>query len=72
MGALLKDFVTGSALVVAGIVVGAILLVILSILGFFLHILVVLASGLFFLAFLLFSIWMVGYVYRKMKEKSAR
>lgn len=72
MGTLLKDFMAGSALVVAGIIAGLILLVVLSILGFFLHILAILASGLFFLAFLFFAIWMVGYIYRKMREKSTR
>ena len=72
MGTVLKDFMAGSALIVAGVVVGIILLVVLSIVGFFLHILAVLASGLILLAIPLFSIWMVGYLYRKVREKSTR
>ena len=72
MGSVLKDFIAGGALIVAGVIVGIILLVLLSILGFFLHIFAILVSGFFFLGLLLFAVWMVGYLYRKMREKSTR
>jgi hypothetical protein len=72
MGTALKDFIAGGVIVVAGIIVGVIMLVVLFILGLFLHILAVLLSGLLFIGVLLFFVWTVGFVYRKVREKSTR
>jgi hypothetical protein len=69
MGRALRDFMTGSVLVVGGIIAGVTLLILLSLAGFIMHILALLASMLFSVAIILFCIWMVGYVYRKAREK---
>jgi hypothetical protein len=68
MGQVLKDFLAGSALIVAGTVVGFLALVVIFILWLFLHVIGIVASALFFVLFFVFSIWLVGFIYRKLKE----
>ena len=68
MGHVLKDFVTGTFLVAAGLVAGIALLILFFILGLFFHVLAILASALFFVVLLGLAVWFVGFAYRKAKE----
>ncbi len=68
MGHVLKDFITGSALVISGVFLSIIALLALFILGLIFHVIGILASALFFLLLVFFSIWVVGFTYRKIKE----
>jgi hypothetical protein len=72
MGQVLRDFMTGSVLVVGGIIAGVILLILLSLAGVIMHILALLASLLFSVAIIPLAVWMVGYVYRKTRGKRIR
>ncbi|MGD0229935.1 MAG: hypothetical protein ABSC19_06180 [Syntrophorhabdales bacterium] len=67
MAHVLKDVVTGSVLVAAGLLAGCVFLIAFTIIGIFLHILAILASVLFSLALFMFALWLVGFMYRKMK-----
>jgi Flp pilus assembly protein TadB len=68
MGHVLKDFVTGTFLVTAGLVAGIAVLIIFFILGLFFHVLAIFASALFFVMLLGLAVWFVGFAYRKAKE----
>lgn len=72
MGRVIKDLMTGSVLVIGGIIAAFVLLIVMSVIGFFMHILAMLASALFFVALVLFLVWMAGYFYRKAREKRLR
>lgn len=68
MGHVLRDFFTGTFLVIAGVFLSIIALIILVVLGLFFHVIGILASGLFLVLLLFLSVWLVGYVYRKARE----
>ncbi len=68
MAHVLKDVVTGTFLVAAGLVAGVAVLILFFILGLFFHILAILASVLFFVVLLGLAVWFVGFAYRKAKE----
>jgi len=69
MSHILKDFLTGSAILIAGIVISFAAFIILLFLWIFLHILGAFV-WIFLIVFLfLAGIWLIGYAYRKIKEK---
>lgn len=68
MTRVLKDFVKGGVLVVAGIVFGCIALIVLFLLGLLFQVIGIFAVVLFFVFLFFFSIWLVGFLYRKIKE----
>ncbi len=69
MGQTFNDIVTGSVLVVAGLVAGVVLFAALTVLGILLHIIGILVSGLFFVLLILFCVWFVGFIFRKARER---
>jgi hypothetical protein len=72
VGQTLKDIVTGSVFVAAGLVAGSVLFVALAVLGILLHLIRILVSGLFFVLLTLFCVWFVGFIFRKARERGAK
>jgi|GEM_PF-477291 len=66
---IVKDILTGSAILISGIIISFAVFIILLFLWIFLHILGAFV-WIFFIVFLfLAGIWTIGYTYRKIKEK---
>lgn len=72
MAHVIKDFFTGTMLVIGGVFLSLVAVVVLFILGLFFHVVGILATGVFFLFLLFFSIWVVGFFYRKIKEMKGK
>lgn len=68
MAHVLKDFFAGTALVISGVFLSLIALLVLVILGLFFHIIGIFATAVFCVFLLFFSVWVVGFAYRKIKE----
>ncbi len=68
MAHVLKDLMTGGAVIIAGVFLSLIAIIVLSILGLLFHIIGFVAMGLFFLFLFFFAVWLVGFLYRKIKE----
>ena len=68
MSHIIKDFLTGSAILVAGIILSFAAFIILLLLWIFLNILGAFV-WVFFVIFLVFvSVWLIGYIYRNIKQ----
>ena len=68
MAHLLKDFLMGSTIVVLGMLFSLVASIVLLILWVFFHLLGILACVFFFIFLFFFAIWLIGFLYRKIRE----
>jgi hypothetical protein len=69
MSQIIKDFLAGSAILIAGIIISFAAFIVLFILWVFLHILGVFVWVFLIVFLFLAAIWLIGYIYRKMRGK---
>jgi len=67
MSHIIKDFLTGSAILVAGILLSFAAFIILLILWIFLNILGAFVWVFFIVFLFLAAVWLIGYIYRSIK-----
>jgi small-conductance mechanosensitive channel len=67
MSHIIKDFLTGSAILVAGILLSFAAFIILLILWIFLNILGAFVWVFFIVFLFLAAVWLIGYIYRNIK-----
>lgn len=72
MAHLVKDFFTGSLIVVALAVAALLGSVLFFILNFFFHMFAAVALVFLFISLLFFTIWLIGYVYRQVREPAKK
>ncbi len=68
MAHVLRDFLTGSTIIVVGMLLSLAASLVLLFLWIFLHLVGALAWVFFFVFLVFFSVWLIGYVYRKFRE----
>ena len=69
MAHIVRDFFTGSLIIIIGTLATFVFFIAFLILGIFFKIFIVLASMSFFVFLVFFSIWLAGFLYRKLKER---
>ena len=65
---MLRDFFMGSTVVVLGMLVSLIASVLFFVLWIFFHLVGVLACIFFFIFLFFFALWLIGFLYRKVRE----
>jgi hypothetical protein len=68
MAHILKDVLMGSTIVVVGMLVSLVASILLFILWIFFHLVGVLACIFFFIFLFFFALWLIGFLYRKVRE----
>lgn len=68
MSHIIKDFFRGSLILAAGIVLSFVIFIVLLILWIFLNILGALVWVFFVVFLFLTAVWLIGYIYRKIRE----
>ncbi|MCX5816589.1 MAG: hypothetical protein NTX75_10185 [Proteobacteria bacterium] len=68
MSHIIKDFFRGSLILAAGIVLSFVIFIVLLILWIFLNILGALVWVFFVVFLFLTTVWLIGYIYRKIRE----
>ncbi len=72
MAHILKDLLMGSTIVVVGMVASLALALALLILWVFFHLLGLLVCVFFFIFLFFFVLWLIGFLYRKVREVGKR
>jgi len=67
MSHLIKDFLTGSAILISGIIISFAAFIVLFILWIFLHILGAFVWVFLIVFLFLAAIWLIGYIYRMIR-----
>jgi hypothetical protein len=72
MGHILRDFFAGTAIVVLGMVLSLAAFVILFIFGIFFKVLTLFTALFFFLFLFFFTVWLIGFLFRKVRETNKK
>ncbi len=68
MSQIIKDFLRGSLILVAGVILSFVIFIVLLILWIFLNILGVFVWAFFIIFLILAAVWLIGFIYRNIKQ----